>query len=205
MMIMNHACHGTRVLKSCFSGTAWMQKILSIGCNDFSRWVLAAVLLVMLGGFILFPLYVQNISGKCTLQKTDGIVVFTGEIDRENAAWQAYNQGLAGRLHISGRYIGFPKNRYPKAISIDFAPNTLCNVQLTKQWIHRHHLKSIRLVTSDYHMPRCLLLARHWWPEVIVIAHPVHVSYPNSHSTCLMVWAEYIRYIVVMMGCWLRL
>ncbi len=138
------------------------------------------------------------------MEKTDGIVIFTGEIDRETAAWQLYHQGLAEKFHISGRYIGFPKNRYPAAITVDFAPNTLRNVQLTEQWIRWNHLRSIRLVTADYHMPRCLLLAGQLWPKIKVFPHPVHVVHDADHPEWLILWAEYIRYILASIGCSIR-
>ena len=127
-----------------------------------------------------------------SLEHTQGVVVFTGEKGRIEHALALYRKGWSSFLHISGKR---KKGEITPHISHDDALNTRENVEFTLAWIKKHRLSSVRLVTSDYHMPRCLSLARPVWPTKIV-PHPLHLSL-NSATRTLKIFREYNKWLWV--------
>ncbi len=173
--------------------------------NWVLRGLLTGLLLVLGCGLVVFPMIIQRMPisdmNPDMNQKTDGIVVFTGELEREKVGWRLYRQGMAKKLHISGRYLGCPKLVYPPNITIDFATTTKTNVLLTRRWIQANGLRSVRLVTSDYHMPRSWLLARHFWKGVTVVPHPVPINMSHCAHPMFKLFSEYIRYLGAIILC----
>lgn len=165
------------------------------------RVLITGALLILGCGLVGFPILIQRMPTSDMNQKTDGIVVFTGELEREKVGWRLYRQGLAPKLHISGRYLGCPKNGCPPNITIDFATTTKNNVLLTHRWIQAHGLRSVRLVTSDYHMPRSRLLAEHFWNGVTIVPNPVPINLSRFNNPLFKLFSEYIRYLGAMMMC----
>ena len=53
------------------------------------------------------------------------------------------------------------------------AENTASNATESQEWIRRHNIKSIRLVTANYHMARSLLMFHKAVPDVVIYKHPV--------------------------------
>src|SRR5690606_23684323 len=53
------------------------------------------------------------------------------------------------------------------------AGNTAGNADETRAWMKKEGFRSLRLVTSNYHMPRSLLEFRHAMPAARIVAHPV--------------------------------
>lgn len=127
------------------------------------RRILAIVALVYLLGFVLYTLTLPRpLDGT----KTDAIVVPTGaagRIDRGIALIQGHQ---ANRLLISGVAPGVRpidlaiKYRVPVglfACCIDLgheAVDTRSNAEETARWVSEHKYRSVRLVTSDWHMAR---------------------------------------------------
>ena len=172
----------------------WMEKI--------SRWILALVLITVGFGFIAFPIMIERLHNPNISEKTDGIVLFTGEIDREKTAWDLFRLGLAPKFHISGRYRGFNRPYYSPNITIDFAATTEKNVEMTHQWILKNHIHSVRLVTSDYHMPRCMLLANYFWKGIKIVPHPIRVQNSRLQHPMVKILVEYVRYVGTMILYW---
>lgn len=141
--------------------------------------------LLWLGGFIIFQQYIRKYPIDETT-KTDAIVVLTGGKNRIFEAVKLYNMGLAHILFISGvdPHVRFEELKTQnKLLEVKFAENVLLGKEATNtienaievgEMVRRHHVKSIRLVTSYYHMPRsaCEILAR--TPDVVIIEHPVY-------------------------------
>jgi len=126
------------------------------------------------------------------LEYTQGIVVFTGEKGRVEKALNLYEEGWGSFLHISGKQ---KQKTITPYISHDDALNTQENVDLTLRWIRKHGLRSVRLVTSDYHMPRCLALASSVWPTTI-IPHPLHLDL-NGANRISKIIKEYNKWLWV--------
>ena len=116
--------------------------------------------------------------------RTDAIVVLTGGSLRLLMGLDLLTQGLSENLFISGVYRGIDVRdllkilkRDPRQlenqISIGIASDTKGNAVETKSWITSGKIRTLRLVTADYHMPRSLFEFRFAMPNISIIAHPV--------------------------------
>jgi uncharacterized SAM-binding protein YcdF (DUF218 family) len=130
-------------------------------------------------GLILFTRIIPSSPIDIT-SSTDGIVIFTGGKTRLQVALTLFQQKKGRYLLISGVS---PESTLPEMIDqIPFrsqitlgyeALDTVGNAEETAAWVHTHHLKSLRLITSNYHMPRSLFELRRLLPEVEILPHPV--------------------------------
>ena len=115
------------------------------------------------------------------IQYTDGIVVVTGGQQRLDDGLELLTAGKAERMLISG--VGEGVNRAVLVqqlglddreagalfccVELDFtADNTRGNAAATKQWASEHSIRSVRLVTASYHMPRALLVFAREMPHL---------------------------------------
>ena len=143
------------------------------------------VFLIWLGGFIVFQQYIRKRPIDNTT-RTDVIVVLTGGKNRIVEAARLYNDGLADMLFISGvgkevhvrdleglHHMHF-KNNGKKVVLGREATNTLENAVEVSEIIRRNNFKSIRLVTSYYHMPRSVEVIKALIPDVDILEHPVY-------------------------------
>ena len=117
--------------------------------------------------------------------KTDAVVVLTGGSRRVSEGIKLLKTGAAPVLFISGvnRRVekgallrvagGAPKHLRPKIILGYRAEHTRGNAHETALWVRSRQLKSLRLVTANYHMRRSLLELRQALPKTRIIAHPV--------------------------------
>ena len=157
------------------------------------RVVSGILFLWLVGGVAIFPAYVQFLTrpGIRNNSPVDAIVVFTGGAHRLRAARALYAQKKGRKLHISG--VGW-KRRCPmhRQVSWDNAKDTWENVIFTGQWMRGEGVRSIQLVTSDYHMPRCLLLAKRLWNGVFI--SPYTVQSGDLHGFA-RIFTEYNKFI----------
>ena len=160
--------------------------------------IMVVLVLIWLGGAVFFTAYITKLSPAPSDIPSDAAVVFTGEKGRITAALKFCQKHDCKLIHISGIYPEFhhPKERSSFShlhISDDEATNTQENIIQTKKWIDRHKIKSIRLFTSDYHMPRCLLEAQKW--NITILPHPLHLK-TNNFSRRRFLFYEYNKYLV---------
>ena len=98
----------------------------------------------------------------------DVIVVFGGSSSRIKYAFDLAKQGAAKTLIVSPaspRVLAIYKKRYSAPENITYlleekAQTTFSNALYSSKLIREHHLSSVLLVTSDYHMPRSFLLLK---------------------------------------------
>jgi uncharacterized SAM-binding protein YcdF (DUF218 family) len=154
--------------------------------------------LLWLAGLVIFGFYARSWQAPSGLLLTDGIAVFTGEAGRIRLGLDLfYIQKERPFLHFSGCYQRLKHLSHPK-ISEDRATNTFYNIQQTLDWIQKHHIHSVRLVTSDYHMPRCFLLAQRFWPpDVRVLWHPLHSKRIGSLGKWALEYTKYLRCLLL--------
>jgi len=115
------------------------------------------------------------------LQFTDGIVVVTGGQQRLDDGLWLLTEGKAGRMLISGVGDGVNRavlvqelalnDRQANAlfccVELDFtAGNTRGNASAARRWALQHRMRSLRLVTASYHMPRALVVFAREMPEL---------------------------------------
>lgn len=144
----------------------------------------------------------------------DAIVVWTGGSGRLDQGLRLLEDGRAQRLFVSGVYHGVEVDellevaaRRPEdlrcCIELGYAAgNTRENAQETGDWVRSNDLRSLRLVTAAYHMPRSLLELRRAVPGVEILAEPV---FPEAfreedwrwrvRSLALLV-NEYVKYLI---------
>ncbi|MGH7005450.1 MAG: YdcF family protein, partial [Alphaproteobacteria bacterium] len=117
--------------------------------------------------------------------KADAIVVLTGGEARIEVGYELLQKGLANRMFITGvgervtkpqllARLGGASAELAARIELGFrAANTIGNANETAAWFNSQNLKSMRLVTSNYHMRRSLLLFGRAMPNARILAHPV--------------------------------
>ncbi|MDD7313688.1 MAG: YdcF family protein [bacterium] len=146
-------------------------------------------------------------------KKTDAIIVLTGGRNRIQIASTLLAQHKADKLFISGvgkdislsdisqtQHLIF---EHPQDIDIGHeASNTVGNALETKDWVKKNNIKSIRLVTSNYHIPRSLLEFKEQNPALDIVIHPVYSEkiqkkWWTSWQTFSLLFKEYNKFLYV--------
>lgn len=151
--------------------------------------------------------------------RTDAIIVLTGGSGRLTSALALLKEGAANLLFISGVYRGLDVRHLlllmreegvgiEDRIKIGNAVDTIENANESAEWVKQNDLKSIRLVTSSYHMPRSLLEFKNILPSMTkIVPHPVFPKHVKQEEwwawpgTALLLISEYNK----IMLSWLRL
>jgi uncharacterized SAM-binding protein YcdF (DUF218 family) len=191
--------------------------------DDFARkprrrWrrLLARAVLVVLAvyaaGFVWFLAQIRPDEERPTV-RADGIVVLTGGSSRVSDAVELLANGYGRRLLISGveRTNGIadisrtlPDSSPLRNCCIDLdwsAVNTRSNASETRRWARDRSLRSLIIVTSNYHMPRALLELSHAMPDVTLVAYPVigdkwrDEPWWSSGAAVRLLWLEYMKYL----------
>ena len=147
---------------------------------------------------------------------TDAIVVLTGGSGRVHRGLQLLADKRARKLFISGVYRGVDvqellrvSRRSPGdlecCVALGYeADSTRGNARETASWMREQGLRSLRLVTAAYHMPRSLLEFRRVLPDAEIVPHPVFPEpvkrrpwwrWPDSASRIV---TEYSKYLVAL-------
>jgi uncharacterized SAM-binding protein YcdF (DUF218 family) len=168
-----------------------------------------------LAGFVLFSVWVATAKPPEPPPKVDGIVALTGGDDRVGTGLQLLANKAAPLMLISGAgrgtYLGdftvdnaAAATRYAGAITLGHqAGTTRGNALELAGWAQAHHMRSLLIVTADYHMPRALLLIKAKLPGVALVAYPVRppaMDHVFSAATLKMLAVEYCKYLAVRTG-----
>ena len=173
--------------------------------------VLVALAALWSGGFLWFVDEVPRAVDDQT-SHTDAIVVLTGGRERLTTGLDLLEAGLSQRLFISGVYkgvdlaeiiqLGRGHAGLKDAVVLGYAADdTVGNAAETALWTTEHNLRSLRIVTGAYHMPRALAEFRHALPEITLIAHPVFPDQVKSREwwrwpgTAALLATEYSKYL----------
>jgi uncharacterized SAM-binding protein YcdF (DUF218 family) len=162
----------------------------------------ALALLIWMLGFAWFALFLPQ---PAPVTKTDGVVVLTGGAQRIDRGLEIIERGKARRLLISGVDLDVkpaelaaaydrPVRLFNCCIDLGFrAIDTRSNALETARWAARNKVKTLRLVTHDWHMRRALLELEIALPDHITItADAVH-----TEPSLSVLFREYHKY-------WLR-
>ncbi len=163
------------------------------------RRIVATLALLWALGFALFAVTLPRPAGD---EATDGIVVLTGGPGRVARGLKLLAQGRAQRMLVSGvdrrvraADLASTYNIPPALLArIDLgssAVDTRSNAQETAHWIAEHRYRSIRLVTTDWHMRR----ARYELRQVLSGVRVVRDSVP-SEPTLATLLREYNKYLL---------
>ncbi len=162
------------------------------------------------------------IAANTSEEKTDAIIVLTGGQDRIAEGVKLLNHKFAPKMLISGvakttvKEKLMEKQKLPpeEAKKIDLskiavgrkAINTVGNARETADWVAANNIKSIRLVTASYHMPRALVEFDKHLPGVAIIPHPVFPpnfnrdNWRHDDFTRNLILIEYTKYLLAKIG-----
>jgi len=177
----------------------------------FARAVLV-VLAAYVAGFVWFLSQIKPDEERPTV-RADGIVVLTGGSSRVSDAIELLANGYGRRLLISGvqRTNGtanisrsLPESSPLLTCCIDLdrsAVNTRSNASETRRWARDRGLRSLIIVTSNYHMPRALVELSHAMPDMTLVPYSVvgdmwrNEPWWSSGAAARLLWSEYMKYL----------
>jgi uncharacterized SAM-binding protein YcdF (DUF218 family) len=149
-------------------------------------------------------------------EPTDAIVVLTGGPLRLKEGFSLLVEGRAKKMLVSGVGRGVDLNELlrvagspPLAVACcvelgHVADNTAGNADETRAWMAKEGFGSLRLVTSNYHMPRSLLEFRRAMPAVHIVPNPVlpetfkRDDWWAWRGTFALVALEYNKYLLTL-------
>lgn len=175
--------------------------------------VAAVVALAWLAGFVIFT--ATNPAALPLSVRTDAVVVLTGGPGRLARGVAVLDAEAAQRMLVSG--VGKDVTREQLAITLDSgsdprlrianlalfrsrvdlgygAVDTRSNAEETAAWMAKHHYRSLRLVTSAWHMRRATLELRAQLPAEIAIlgdavpVEPAAASVAREYSKFILRW-----------------
>ena len=162
---------------------------------------------VWLMGLVLFTSMIPSAPPQ-EVTTTDGIAIFTGGKTRLKVALDLFQHQKSNYLLISGVNPDSTLPHIVKAlpqhdhITLDYhALDTHGNAEQTARWASQHQIKTLRLITSNYHMPRSLLELRSHLPAVEIIPHPVvgkrflNPKWWLDPATLILVIEEYNKFL----------
>lgn len=194
-----------------------------IGFARFLRYAFVLLGLVALLWFLGLELFVSRIASyesemaatDRTAASADAIVALTGGSERIETALTLLKSGAGRKLLISGvsqgttldHLIGkqdVPASLRQCCITIGhLAETTRGNAVETRDWMHHENLRSLILVTANYHMPRSLVLFRAAMPDTPITPHPVTPDGVKLYGwwyhvgTANLLVTEYMKYLAV--------
>lgn len=147
------------------------------------RRLLSVVVLAWALGFIGFAVFLPRPADDT---RADGVIVLTGGEGRVVRGLDTLHKGWARHLLVSGVDQDVTAAQFAALYKIDAATMHCCiqlgydsidtrsNATESTRWITDHHFRTVRLVTSDWHMRRAALELSQSVPgHVTIIEDPV--------------------------------
>lgn len=166
------------------------------------------MLVVWLCGYIGFSFCIMKMPPNSSTEQTDALIVPTGgATHRIKEALNLHAQGLSQHLFITGVHKDVTvneiktmhKGRLPDCcITLGHsAETTIENAEETLQWLQGKDIKSLRLITTNYHMPRAYLEFNTKLNNIKIIKHPVQKGTPSETTGRFwrLSFREYNKYI----------
>ncbi len=164
------------------------------------RRIIALFLIIWLFGLVWFAV---ALPGRSDVAKTDGIVVLTGAPGRLQRGLELLQAGKAKRMLVSGVHHSVQPREFviaqhvPPQLAkccIDLgkeAVDTVSNAEETARWVRKHKYRTIRLVTTDWHMQRARFeIERALAGEALVVPDGV-----RSQPGFATLFTEYHKYL----------
>lgn len=174
--------------------------------------ILSSIFFLLIIWFLGFGYYIFTLEQIPSDNRSiaDGIVVLTGSPGRISLGVSLLKQKLGKKLFISGVQKGVSAKllSQKQAIPDDLkayledshlgyaAHNTIENALEIATWIKLNNVKTIRLVTADYHVKRSVLELSSIAPSVKIITHPLKTIQKIDAAILKLLWNEYIKLTV---------
>ena len=172
--------------------------------------VILLILSIWFGGFCFFAYKINNFDIDQSTT-TDAIIVLNGGRNRITEAVKLFNDKKSKHLFISGVAKDISLENIQNTINMKIndttnveaghnADNTVENAKETNAWVRKNNIKSIRLVTSNYHIYRSLIEFRKQLNDIEILPHPVYSQYIEkkwwtSWQTFSLIFKEYNKFI----------
>ncbi|MGT2514325.1 YdcF family protein [Sphingomonas panni] len=164
--------------------------------------IFAVALLLYALGFALFSVTLPTPLAQP--RRTDGVVVPTGGPGRIERGLAVIERGEAKRMLVTGvdpdvrpgelaAANGAPRRLFRCCVDLGHeAVDTRSNADETADWVRRNRYRSVRLVTSNWHMARAAMELRHaLGNSVEVVRDPV-----TANPGFALLFGEYNKYLV---------
>jgi len=171
--------------------------------------LVALILLAYLVGFVIFA-FTLGRPALANAQPTDAAVVLTGASGRIEHALEVIGDGKAKRLLIAGADPSVTKadlkRRIPGAgkliaCCVDLGSesvDTRTNAEEAGRWLSQHHFRSVRLITSDWHMRR----GAYEFRKVLGSRYPLVTDGVRTEPSFLTLFGEYNKYVLRRLAVW---
>lgn len=152
------------------------------------RRTIAFVVLAWLFGFLWFAIALPQ---PMDSNRTDAIIVLTGGKGRIEHAVDALKEGRASRLLVSGVDREVKPGEFAAQFAVSArllkccitlgyeAYDTRSNAVEAAAWVSEHKAKSVRLITSDWHMRRAMLELSREMPSDVELEPDAVASRPS--------------------------
>jgi len=175
-------------------------------------YILVVFLVLWTGGAAFFIGHILSLKPPPATLHTDAIVVLTGGSKRINTGFDLMRDNTANKMLITGvdsrvtieklTSLWNPGEGAPCCVTLDHdARNTRENALMAAKWANEtNNIKSIRLITTDYHIPRAMVEFHYALPGVALYPHPV-----ASHNKIFwpLVLQEYNKTLIAWFWLWL--
>ena len=171
---------------------------------------LGSLLLVLyVLGFALFGVTLGR-PAKADAATTDGIVVITGGAGRIEHGVEMLDAGKGKRMLVAGadpsvtkadlvRRLGGKRRLFDCCIDLGSeSVDTRSNAEETRRWLERKGFKSVRLVTSDWHMRR----ARYEFRRALGKDYQILPDAVRTEPGFTTLFGEYNKYLLRRVAVW---
>jgi uncharacterized SAM-binding protein YcdF (DUF218 family) len=171
--------------------------------------VASLILLLYAIGFVLFA-FTLGAPAPATAQPTDAAVVLTGGSGRIEHAIDVLRLGKAKRLLVAGADPSVTKRdlavRIPGSANLlqccvdlgSESVDTRSNAEEAGRWLAKHQFRSIRLITSDWHMRR----ARYEFGKVLKGRYVIVPDAVRTEPSFFTLFGEYNKYVLRRIAVW---
>lgn len=161
----------------------------------------AFLMLLYVLGYALFVVMLPQPAGD---RRTDAVVVLTGGAGRIERGLDTLRRRLAGRMLISGVQRTVQPHELAARHKVDPAVFDCCidlgreaidtrsNADEVDRWMERRRFRSLRLITTDWHMPRAKFeIAKRIGDDVTIVPDAV-----QSNPSHRQLFTEYNKFLL---------
>lgn len=158
------------------------------------RYILPTGFLAWVIGFLWFTVALPQPAGE---QVTDAVIVPTGGAGRIAQGLAVLDQGQARKMLVTGVDPEVTPEEFAAEFEVDYASLDCCvtlgfiaedtrgNATETAEWVEAHGIRSLRLVTTDWHMRRAAGELDRTLPEGVEVVWDAVPSEPSLPSLFL--------------------